>query len=84
MSQFMNLDRQTIVAKDRMNELLAEAERSRLVRQARGSSPHRLDAMLADVGDLLISVGERLQARRVQVAPQPCDVCRVDCSVAAR
>ena len=84
MFQQVNLDRQTTVAHDRMNELLAEAERARLVRQARVNRLRRLDAVLADVGDVLISVGERLQARRVQVAPQPCDVCRVDCSVAAR
>ena len=84
MSQFMNLDRQTIVAKDRMNDLLAEAKRARLVRQARANRPNRLNAMLADVGDLLISAGERLQARRVHVAPQPCDVCCADYSAAAR
>ena len=84
MFQLANLDRQTIVAQDRMNELLAEAERARLVRQARANSPHRLDAVLADVGDLLISAGEQLQARRAQVAPQPCDVCCADCSAAAR
>jgi hypothetical protein len=40
--------------------------------------------MLADVGDLLISAGERLQARRVQMVPQPCDVCCADYSAAAR
>lgn len=84
MSQLVYLDRQTIVAQDRMNELLAEAERARLVRQARANRLHRLDAVLADVGDLLISAGERLQARRVQVAPQPCDVCCADYSAAAR
>ena len=84
MSQFLNLDRQTIVATDRMNELLEEAERNRLIRQANANRPNPLDSVLAGVGDLLVSVGERLQARRVQVAPQPCDVCRADCGVAMR
>jgi hypothetical protein len=40
--------------------------------------------MLADVGELLISAGERLQARRIHVASQSCDVCRADCGVAVR
>lgn len=84
MSQFTSLDRQTIVAMDRMNELLAEAERLRLVRQAKAGSPNRLDSILANVGDLMISVGERLQARRVQVTPQPCDVCCTDYGAAYR
>jgi hypothetical protein len=84
MSQFMNLDGQTIVAKDRMSDLLAEAERTRLVRQARANRPNRFDAVLAGVGDLLITAGERLQARRLPVAPQPCDMCCADYSAVAR
>jgi hypothetical protein len=84
MSQFTNLDRQTIVATDRMNDLLAEAERLRLIRQAKAGSPNRLDSILANVGGFMISVGERLQARRVQVTSQPCDVCCTDYGAACR
>ena len=84
MSQLRNLDGRTIVATDRMHELLEEAERVRLIRQAKASRPNQMDSVLASMGDLLISVGERLQARRVQVVPQPCDVCCADCGVAVR
>jgi hypothetical protein len=84
MSQFLNPDLHQVVATDRMNELLKEAERDRLTRQANANRPNPLNAVLVGVGDLLISVGKRLQARRVQVAPQPCDVCRADCGVAMR
>ena len=84
MSQYRNLDRDTIVATDRMNHLLAEAKRVRLIRQAKGNRPQRLDFVLADVGDLLISVGERLQARRMHMPPQSCDVCCADYGVAVR
>jgi hypothetical protein len=82
MSEFMNLDRQTIVAMERIHGLLAEAERVRLVREARANEPNRMDSVLSSVGGLLVSVGERLQARRVRVAPPSCDVCRTDCGVA--
>ena len=84
MSRFIDLDRQTIVATNRMHELLAEAERLRLVRQARANKPNRMESVLSSVGGLLISVGERLQTRRVQVVRQPCDVCCTDYGVAVR
>ena len=54
------------IAKTRQNELLQEAARERLLRQARATRHNLLDRALAGIGDLLISLGQELQE---QVAP---------------
>jgi hypothetical protein len=68
----------TIVAMDRMHELFAEAERARLVRLVRANRPRRWDRVLAGIGGLLISVGERLRAQRTPAVQQTCEACWAD------
>jgi hypothetical protein len=68
----------TIVAMDRMHELLAEAERARLMRLARANRPRRWDRILAGIGGLLVFVGERLHARHTPALQQACEVCWAD------
>lgn len=58
----MNYDAQYIIAMQRQEEMLAAAERQRLVRLARGPRPLR-----RRLGQLLIAAGEAL-------ARQPLDV----------
>jgi hypothetical protein len=68
----------TIVAMDRMHELRAEAERARLVRLVKADRPRRWDRILAGIGGLLVSVGERLRARHAPAVQQTCEVCWAD------
>jgi len=49
------------IAKTRQSELLQEAARARLLRQARATRHSLPDRTLAGMGDLLISFGQRLQ-----------------------
>jgi hypothetical protein len=49
------------IAKIRQSELLEEAARERLLRQARATRHSLLDRALAGIGDFLISLGQELQ-----------------------
>lgn len=78
MREFRVFDPNTIVAMDRMHELLAEAERARLVRLVKANRPRRWDRVLVGIGGLLVSVGERLRARHTPALQQTCEVCWAD------
>jgi hypothetical protein len=66
MSKF-EFDVLAAVTEAHLQDRLKEAEIARLVRQARAARPRLRDRVLASIGGLLISVGEKLQAR---YAPQ--------------
>lgn len=52
-------------ARERQRDLLREAERRRLVRQARIGQPGLTDRFFKGMGELLIEAGERLKDRHI-------------------
>jgi hypothetical protein len=58
-----NPDVVLIMVKEHQRELLEEAKRVRLVREAKPANHGFVDHLLADIGGLLISAGTKLQAR---------------------
>ena len=63
----------------RRQELFGEAERHRLIRQARSEAPRLLDRILVGIGSFLILAGERLRARHVPLVCHTSETCCVDC-----
>ena len=60
----------TAVCKARQQDILAEAERDRLLLQVRPARIGLRERGLAGVGGLLISVGKKLQERYTLAMPQ--------------
>ena len=67
------------IDKARRNEWLQAAERDQQSRMAQRAASGRLDRVLAGLGDLLISAGEKLRARREPAMPRRSEAYRSGC-----
>ena len=63
----------------RQNDLLKDAQRHRLLRQARSARPDFQDRLLTSLGRLMISAGTRLQESYAPVAPHSRAPCPSEC-----
>ena len=55
------------VMEERVKDALREVKQARLIRMANSARPGHLDQILASVGGLLISTGQKLQGRHAPV-----------------
>lgn len=62
--------------KERRREMIAEAERQRLVAVYNGHNPGRWDRLLLALGEFLIRVGERIKRRHGQADDLEVKLCR--------
>jgi hypothetical protein len=66
------------LGQERMKDTMREVEQDRLIRLANSARPGLPDRVLASVGGLLISAGQKLQEREMPVktgltgSPSPC------------
>jgi len=63
-----------MVAEIRHEEFLREARRARLVREIGGDRPHLWQRSIWKVGDLMISLGQRLKAGQNPILSETCQV----------
>lgn len=61
-----------MIYRKRQEAFLEEADRKRLIEKELLVNQSRLERMLFGVGDILVSVGERLRKRYAPIGPQEC------------